>query len=105
MYAQQPSPFGYCITLNLFCQHSRNSVYLYDDKIAIFYNIRGGKQVSFIDVADALNGDGEPDGGAEDVGGVGVRISTPPLRNKVLNPNTPYYVLVGGAFGVVFFRR
>ena len=27
-----------------------NSVYLYDDRVIIFYNIRGGKQVSCIDL-------------------------------------------------------
>ena len=29
-----------------------NSVYVYDDKIVIFYNIRGGKQVSYTDMLD-----------------------------------------------------
>lgn len=31
-----------------------NAVYLYDDRVIIFYNIRGGKQVSFIDLASSL---------------------------------------------------
>ena len=31
-----------------------NSVYLYDDKVVIFYNLKGGKQVSHIDMLDAL---------------------------------------------------
>ena len=30
-----------------------NSVYLYDKRVIIFYNIKGGKQVSYIDVAEA----------------------------------------------------
>lgn len=30
-----------------------NSIFLYDDRIIIFYNIRGGKQVSYIDMLDA----------------------------------------------------
>lgn len=29
-----------------------NSVYVYDDRIVIFYNIRGGKQVSYTDMLD-----------------------------------------------------
>ncbi len=33
-----------------------NSVYLYDDKVVVFYNIRGGKQVSYIGLADAIEG-------------------------------------------------
>ena len=31
-----------------------NCVYLYDDRIIIFYNIKGGKQVSYIDLASTL---------------------------------------------------
>lgn len=30
-----------------------NSVYLYDDKVIIYYNIEGGKQVSYIDMIDS----------------------------------------------------
>ena len=30
-----------------------NSVYLYDDKVVIYYNIKGGKQVSYIDMLDS----------------------------------------------------
>ncbi len=41
-----------------------NSVYVYDDKIVIYYNIHGGKQVSYVDMLDSTeeldenNGDG-----------------------------------------------
>lgn len=31
-----------------------NSIYLYDDRIIIFYNIKGGKQVSYIDLVATL---------------------------------------------------
>ena len=31
-----------------------NSVYVYDDRIIVFYNIRGGEQVSFKDLYEAL---------------------------------------------------
>ncbi|MCI6373829.1 MAG: recombinase family protein [Clostridiales bacterium] len=30
-----------------------NSVYLYDDRIIVFYNIRGGKQISYIDLENS----------------------------------------------------
>lgn len=30
-----------------------NSVYLYDDKVVIYYNIKGGKQVSYIEMLDS----------------------------------------------------
>lgn len=38
-----------------------NSIYLYDNRIVIFYNIRGGKQVSYMDLVNssALPADGE----------------------------------------------
>ena len=32
-----------------------NSVYLYDDRIVVFYNIRGGKQVSYIDLINSAD--------------------------------------------------
>ena len=31
-----------------------NSIYVFDDKIIFFFNVRGGKQVSYIDMLDAL---------------------------------------------------
>ena len=30
-----------------------NSIFLYDDRVIIFYNIRGGKQISYINMLDA----------------------------------------------------
>ncbi len=32
-----------------------NSVYLYDDRLVVFYNIRGGKQVSYIDLINSAD--------------------------------------------------
>ena len=32
-----------------------NSIFVYDDRVVIFYNIRGGKQISYIDVSTALD--------------------------------------------------
>lgn len=32
-----------------------NSVYLYDDHMVVFYNIRGGKQISYIDMLEATD--------------------------------------------------
>ena len=60
-----------------------NSVYLYDNKMVVFYNIRDGKQVNYIDVMNAMDElDEDADlGGIED--GAGVRISNaPPRQNK-----------------------
>lgn len=36
-----------------------NSIYLYDDKVVIFYNIKGGKQISYMEMIDSTSG-GEP---------------------------------------------
>ncbi|MEG1875673.1 MAG: recombinase family protein [Angelakisella sp.] len=36
-----------------------NCVYLYDDKIVVYYNIKGGRQVSFIGNCEALDNDSE----------------------------------------------
>ncbi len=36
-----------------------NSIYLYDDRVIIFYNIKGGKQVSFIDLSSSDLSDSE----------------------------------------------
>ena len=33
-----------------------NSVYVYDDKIVIYYNVKDGKQVSFIEVCNDMEG-------------------------------------------------
>lgn len=71
-----------------------NAVYLYDDRVAIFYNIRGGRQVSYIGVASAVE-DG-PEGSVSDLDG-----DAPPNRIK----SEPYYVFVNGVFGCVFPRR
>lgn len=71
-----------------------NAVYLYDDRVAIFYNIRGGRQVSYIGVASAVEDGSE--GSVSDLGG-----DAPPNRIK----SEPYYVFVNGVFGCVFPRR
>ena len=57
-----------------------NSIYLYDDKIVIFYNVRNGKQVSYIDIAEALPDEAdetEADGANEQGELNSVRISPP----------------------------
>lgn len=56
-----------------------NSVYVFDDRIVVFYNVRDGKQVSFLEASDALEGleeesdlqsRGEPD--CSDINGSGL---------------------------------
>jgi site-specific DNA recombinase len=54
-----------------------NSVYLYDDKVIIYYNIEGGKQVSYIEMLDSTE---EPPFSDDPQGASGVRISNAPPR-------------------------
>lgn len=51
-----------------------NSIYLYDDKVIIFYNIRGGKQLSYIDMLDATQEISDSDISDEEKGVENVRI-------------------------------
>lgn len=77
-----------------------NSVYLYDNRIIVFYNIRGGKQVSYVDV---INSDEIPEDietGAPVYGGSDGKLSAPP--NSLLSE--PKYVFVTGIFGCIFQR-
>ena len=82
-----------------------NSVYLYDDKLVIFYNIRNGKQISYIDVADAFDVEQDESGDTVNNRGEVVRIPLAAGHHDLPNPNTPYYVIVNGVFGIVIFRQ
>lgn len=69
-----------------------NSVYLYDDRIIIFYNIRGGKQVSYLDLASSDLPGSEKSSD--------LNAFAPPYTFK----SEPAYIFVCGVFGCVFFR-
>lgn len=55
-----------------------NSVYVYDDKIVIYYNVKGGKQVSYMEMCDNIK-ESEFEELTEDKSGA-VRISHTPPR-------------------------
>lgn len=57
-----------------------NSVYLYDDKTVIYYNIEGGKQVSYMEMLDSTE---EPPFADDPQGSSGVRISNDTPRHIV----------------------
>lgn len=61
-----------------------NSVYLYDDRVVIFYNLKGGKQVSYIDMLDAT----EKAASEEDLSGSYDKYSSPPNGHYT---NTYYF--------------
>ena len=70
-----------------------NSVYLYDDKVVIFYNIRGGKQVSAIDTISELD---------EKISGHSSTMTGD--SGALLSKVEPLWVFVGGMVGIVLFR-
>ncbi len=77
-----------------------NSVYVYDDKIVIYYNVKDGKQVSYIDMCDDMEGltpIGEEDNLSENAS-TGVRISNDTAQWFVFEP--PHK----GAFTVLIFH-
>ena len=71
-----------------------NSIYLYDDRVVIFYNIRGGKQVSYIDLLAAEEAP-EPEEKGSDM-----KANGRPDDFK----SEPKYVFINGIFGCVFYR-
>ena len=78
-----------------------NSVFLYDDKIVIYYNLRGGKQVSFLEMLESI---GEPPPDGTPAGEGGVCISNASLHQTLPNTN-PGIIFAGGLFGIVVFRH
>lgn len=71
-----------------------NAIFLYDDRIVIFYNIRGGKQVSYTDLLSAT-----------------IPTSTPPQGSDLtshgsptVSKSEPTYIFVNGVFGCVIHR-
>ena len=73
-----------------------NSVYVYNDRIIVFYNIRGGKQVTHRDLLETLETkeNSKPDTGSD------LELSGGPHHSK----SEPCYVFVNGVFGCIFPR-
>ena len=71
-----------------------NSIYFYDDRIVIFYNVRGGKQVTHADIQRFFNDN--PEQKSSDLYAHGR-----PIENK----SEPMYFFVNGCFGCVFQRE
>lgn len=71
-----------------------NTIYLYDDRVIIFYNIKGGKQVSYIDLINSS--DLPPEDSGSDFKAI-----SPPIASK----SEPRYIFINGVFGCVFYRR
>ncbi|MBR4577330.1 MAG: hypothetical protein IKO25_09010, partial [Clostridia bacterium] len=68
-------------------------VFVYDDRIVVFYNIRGGKQVTPTDLLDSLNEKEDPESNesnSESSSGIGY------FKFE------PMYIFLHGVFGCVF---
>ena len=63
-----------------------NSVFIYDDKIVIYYNVKGSEQVSFIEMLDSSE---EPPYGGDPELCNGVRISNTMVELRGFEPLTP----------------
>lgn len=74
-----------------------NSIYLYDDRIIIFYNIRGGKQVSYIDISNATE---EIDAASTPSESSSLKRSAPPEQLKL----EPRIIFINGVMGAIFTR-
>lgn len=74
-----------------------NSVYLYDGKVVILYNIKDGRQTSAIEPLDMLE-ELKDAGQSSTLTGIGGA-----LPAKV-EPGRPYYVFIRGMLGLVLFR-
>ena len=73
-----------------------NSVYLYDDRIILFYNIRGGKQVSYIDLISSPSVSASAPSPGSDF-----TAYAPPNTPK----SEPRYIFVNGVFGCIIYRE
>ena len=70
-------------------------MYLYDNRVIIFYNIRGGKQVSYIDVAEAVDSEGASANVSDLIA------NAPPFASK----SEPRFIFVNGVFGIVLEKE
>lgn len=83
-----------------------NSVFVFDDKIIIYYNVKGGKQVSFIDMLESYGEEGCP-GPDDDLPEDSAEVDRSPSAASG-PPNAtivePALIFAGGLIGVVFPR-
>jgi len=78
-----------------------NSVYLYDDRVVIFYNIRGGKQVSYIEMLEATE-ENAANLDIDDVSqGSNIKYNG---GAKHLECKPPQFIFINGLFGCIFKR-
>lgn len=72
-----------------------NSIYLFDNRIVIFYNIKGGKQVSYTDLNSALSTIADHPADSD------MAENAPPFSSVF----EPHFIMINGVFGFVFRRN
>ena len=77
-----------------------NSVFVWDDKIIIYYNVKGGKQISYIDMLESYGEEGCP-GPDEDLPDGSTSASSGPPNKPIVEPAI---IIAGGLIGFVFPR-
>ena len=79
-----------------------NSVFVFDDKIIIYYNVKGGKQVSYIEMLESYGEEGcpGPDDDLPEVSGSRFAECGPPTETIV----EPAIIFAGGLLGIVLPR-
>ena len=77
-----------------------NSVYLFDDKIVIYYNIRDGKQVSYIEMLEDVGDAPSPDADLPEADVFDFQRDCSTMSTE----NRTRYIFAGGLFGIVIFR-
>lgn len=77
-----------------------NSVYLFDDKLVIYYNIQNGKQISFIEMLEDVGDAPPPDADLPEDSSY-IKQSAP---RKQLKNEPSYYIYHPSHFGVMIYR-
>ena len=77
-----------------------NSVFVFDDKIIIYYNVRGGKQVSYVEMLESYGEEGCP-GPDEDLPEGSTSAASGPPNETIVEPAI---IFAGGLLGIVLPR-
>lgn len=77
-----------------------NSVYVFDDKIIVYYNVKGGKQVSYVEMLESYGEEGCPGPDDDLPEGSTSAASGPPSATIV----EPVLIFAGGLLGLVLPR-
>jgi len=78
-----------------------NSIYLYDDRAIIFYNIKEGKQITHADLLTALSSPPASTSNSSDLNANGVPNA---MKSELSGSDFLHYIFVKGVFGIIIPR-